>query len=97
LKLFDEALPVGRSGAKCRMFCMDWGDASRIMALTMQKYVCFRMGAVRSWGERKSKKQEQNAGVLRSAQNDKQRRCHDNRSGMGRSTSVPDVGAGRQL
>jgi len=77
------------------MFCMDWGDASQIMALTMQKYVCFRMG-----GERfargvnaRAKNKSKMRGLfpfdkLRVRMTSK-RRGDDNRSEMGRSTSAP--------
>jgi hypothetical protein len=82
---------LGRSGPKCRMFCMDWGDASRIMALTMQKYVCFQMG-----GERfargvnaRAKYKSKMRGVFAPLRMTSKRRGDDNRSEMGRSTSAP--------
>ena len=95
LKLFDEALRVGRSGAKCRMFYVDGCLMLRRYGSEMQKFVCFWMGRelFARGAKRKSKSKIQGYfpfGKLRVRMTSK-RRGDDERSGMGRSTSVLDV------
>jgi hypothetical protein len=48
LKLFDEALPVGKNGARCRMFYVDDAGCFADYGSEMQKYVCLWMRRERS-------------------------------------------------
>jgi hypothetical protein len=89
--LFDEALPgweqwrelldVLRGSTPC---------SSWIASLKMQKYVCFLACASRMG---QNARRKANTGVLRYAQNDKQKKGDDTGNGMRRSMSAPDVSA----